>query len=57
MEDDEGIVNYEYNAADMLLKTGDAQYEYDKSGNKVTKLDDGRVTEYKYDGRDLLVSV
>ncbi len=50
-------VNYEYDAADRLLRAGGATYAYDSNGNLIKKNELGKITSYSYDAADELTSV
>jgi RHS repeat-associated protein len=48
---------YAYNAANQLLSSSFADYEYDLNGNLIYKVTDGGVVSYRYDYENRLVRV
>lgn len=49
--------NYQLNALHQVMKADNCQYEYDRNGNLIKKIEGKKVTEYSYDGLNRLTSV
>ena len=50
-----GIVKYEYDEENHLIKAGDTSFHYDNAGNLNKKISSKKTVEYKYDADNLLI--
>ncbi|MFT9487212.1 MAG: RHS repeat-associated core domain-containing protein [Tepidibacillus sp.] len=57
MTNDQGIIQYKYNAADQLIQSGDTQYTYDGAGNLIQENGDRGEIQYLYNGANQLTEV
>ncbi|MDJ1420343.1 MAG: RHS repeat-associated core domain-containing protein [Candidatus Methanoperedens sp.] len=54
----DSTIDYIYDAADRLLKSGSITYSYDNNGNLIKKSENpGRVMSYSYDSANRLISI
>lgn len=50
-----GVIHYEYDQRNRLIKAGDMQFFYDRSGNLIKKASPNDTAEYSYDAHDNLI--
>ncbi len=54
-ETQNGLIQYEYDQSNHLIKAGDTRFFYDVSGNLIKKISSQDTAEYQYDVHDNLI--